>query len=47
MQLSENGEFELKPEYRGKITFQEGDFFYAEEKQEHKSIEMALQYSEN
>jgi hypothetical protein len=27
MQLDENGEFELKPEYRGKIAYHEGDFF--------------------
>jgi hypothetical protein len=43
--LGENGEFEMKPEYRGKITFQEGDFFDAEESQEHKPIEMVLQYT--
>lgn len=45
IQLGENGEFEMKPEYRGKITFQEGDFFDAEESQEHKPIEMVLQYT--
>lgn len=37
MQLDENGEFELKQEYRGKITYNEGVFF-GEETQEHKSI---------
>jgi hypothetical protein len=47
MELDENGEFELKHEYRGKITFQEGDFFAVEEIQEHRSIGMVLQYSEN
>ena len=36
MQLDENGEFELKQEYRGKITYNEGAFF-GEETQEHKS----------
>ena len=47
MQLHENGEFELKPEYRGKISYQEGDFFDGEVPHEHKSIGMVLQYSEN
>ena len=30
MQLDENGEFAVKEEYRGKITYQEGDFSEAE-----------------
>ena len=47
MQLDENGEYELKPEYRGKITFQEGDFFDAEETQEHRPVGIFMQYSEN
>jgi hypothetical protein len=46
MQLDENGEFELKPEYRGKITYLEGDFF-EEETQEDKSIGIILEYCEN
>ena len=37
MQLDENGEFELKPEYRGKITYQEGDFS-EQEPEEHLMI---------
>ena len=30
MQLDENGEFELRQEYQGKIAYQEGDFSEAE-----------------
>jgi hypothetical protein len=46
MQLDENGEFELKQEYRGKINYKEGDFF-GEETQEHKSIGIILGYCDN
>jgi hypothetical protein len=47
MQLDENGEFELKQEYRGKITYQEGDFFDGEVPHEHKSIGIILGYCNN
>ena len=46
IQLDENGEFELKPEYRGKINYQEGDFF-DNELQENMSIGIVLEYCEN
>ena len=46
MQLDENGEFELKQEYCGKIAYKEGDFFGAEP-QEHMSIGIILEYCEN
>ncbi len=46
MQLDENGEFELKQEYCGKIAYKEGDFF-GEEPQEHMSIGIVLEYCEN
>jgi hypothetical protein len=44
--IGDDGEFELKQEYRGKIAYQEGDFF-DEETQEHKSIGIVLEYCEN
>lgn len=47
MQLDENGEFELRQEYRGKISYQEGDFFDGEVPHEHKSIGIVLGYSDN
>ncbi len=46
MQLDENGEFELKQEYQGKITYHVGDFF-GKETQEHKSIGIILGYCNN
>jgi len=44
--MSENGEFELKQKYCGKIAYKEGDFF-GEEPEEHKSIGISLEYCEN
>ena len=46
MQLDENGEFELKQEYRGKVIYREGDFAndYPEE---HMSIGIILEYCDN
>ena len=46
IQIAENGEFEVKEEYRGKITYQEGDFM-SEDPQDHMSIGIVLEYSEN
>ena len=46
MQLDENGEFELKQEYRGKIAYKEGDFF-GNELQENMSIGIVLEYCDN
>lgn len=45
MQLNENGEFELKPEYRGKIAYDGGNFF-EEETHEHKSIGIVLGFEQ-
>ena len=46
MQLDENGEFELRQEYRGKITYQNGDFI-DEEPEEHFFGGIVLEYCEN
>jgi hypothetical protein len=44
--MGDDGEFELRQEYRGKITYKEGDFF-DEEPREHMSIGIILEYCEN
>ena len=46
IQVDKEGEFVVKEEYRGKITYKEGDFF-DQEPQEHKSIGIVLEYCEN
>ena len=46
MQVDENGEFELKPEYRGKIMYQDGDFI--DEKQDGNIlVGIVFEYCEN
>ena len=46
IQVDENGKFVVKDEYRGKIIYQEGDFL-CDEPQDHRSIGIVLEYSEN
>ena len=46
IEVDENGEFAVKEEYRGRITFQDCDFSEAEP-EEHKSIGIVLGYSDN
>ena len=41
IEVDENGEFVVKEEYQGEITYQEGDFSEAEP-EEHKSIGIVL-----
>ncbi len=46
MQVDGNGEFELKPEYRGKIMYQDGDFI--DEKQDGNIlVGILFEYYEN
>ncbi len=46
IQVNKDGEYVVKEEYRGKITYQEGDFF-DEEPQEHMSTGVILEYCDN
>jgi len=46
IQVNEEGEYVVKEEYRGKITYQEGDFI-DEEPQEHVSTGVILEYCDN
>ncbi len=46
IQVDEDGEFVVKEEYKGKIQYREGNFI-EEEKKEHDSIDIVLEYSEN
>jgi hypothetical protein len=46
IQVNEDGEYVIKEEFRGKITYQEGDFM-DEEPQEHMSPGVVLEYCDN
>jgi hypothetical protein len=46
LRIDENGEFVVKEEYRGKITFKEGDFV-DEDPERQVSIGIVLEYCEN
>ncbi|MCG2779041.1 MAG: hypothetical protein L6406_25480 [Desulfobacterales bacterium] len=46
IQIDKDGEYVVKEEYRGKITYQEGDFF-ENEQDEYLSAGIVLEYCEN
>ena len=46
IQVDEDGEFVVKEEYRGKIPYQEGDFF-ENEQDEYLSAGIVFEYCEN
>jgi hypothetical protein len=46
IQVNEDGEYVVREEYRGKITYQKGNFI-DEEPQEHVSTGVILEYCDN
>ena len=46
IEIDEDGEYVVKEEYEGKITYQEGDFI-EEEQEEHRTGGIFLEYCEN
>ena len=47
IEIDEDGEYVVEEEYRGKIIYQDGDFFDETEGEKHPLVGLILEYCEN